>query len=90
MSAFRRYKAEPDYWMIDDENEEKKKEKDARRVNRIYNSIENQDELNLHGIETFPYMVNEDYHNYFRKMNFFAVFVFVLFAMTVSGTMYAL
>lgn len=90
MSAFRRYKAEPDYWMIDDENEEKKKEKDARRVNRIYNSIENQDELNVHGIETFSYMVNEDYHNYFRKMNFFAVFVFVLFVMTVSGTIYTL
>ena len=93
MSAFRRYKAEPDYWNIDEE--EKKKEKEeykevTRKINRIYNSIENHDELDVCGVETFPYMVHEDYHNYYRKMNFFAIFVFVLFMITVSGTIYTL
>ena len=61
MSVFRRYKAAPDYWMI----QEEEINTFSKEVNRIYNkSIDENDNFFI-GEETLPYMENDNYHNYF-------------------------
>ncbi len=87
MTTFRRYKAAPDYWMIDEEEETKRLSKE---VNRIYNKSIDENDLFASGEETLPYMENENYHEYFFKMKYFATFVCILFFLTVSGTIYTI
>jgi len=73
MTAFRRYKAAPDYWMIDDEEEETKLV--SKEVNRINNKSIDENLEFFAREETIPYMENENYHSYFLKMKYFAAFV---------------
>lgn len=87
MTTFRRYKAAPDYWMIDEEEETKRVSKE---VNRIYNKSIDENDVFASGEETLPYMENENYHEYFFKMKYFATFVCILFFLTVSGTIYTI
>ena len=87
MTTFRRYKAAPDYWMIDEEEETKRLSKE---VNRIYNKSIDENDVFASGEETLPYMENENYHEYFFKMKYFATFVCILFFLTVSGTIYTI
>ena len=68
MTTFRRYKAAPDYWMIDEEEETKRLSKE---VNRIYNKSIDENDVFASGEETLPYMENENYHEYFFKMKYF-------------------
>jgi len=88
MTAFRRYKAAPDYWMIDDEEEEKKLV--SKEVNRIYNNSIDENLDFFAREEALPYMENENYHSYFLKMKYFAAFVCILFFLTVSATIYTI
>ena len=83
MSVFRRYKAEPDYWMI---NEEEERNKD---VNRNYNNSIDEDNDETR-VEYSLFNINENYHNYLFKVNIFSYFFFVLFMLTVSYTIYTL
>ncbi len=93
MSAFRKYKAAPDYWMIDDEEEKRKEEQMKREEKRNYNSIYNDAiEVVLSNMEERPttHNMNENYHNYLFKIRLFSVFVFLIFMFTVSGTIYTI
>ena len=88
MSAFRRYKHAPDYWMLHDEEEETKLV--SKEVNRINNKSIDENLEFFAREETLPYMENENYHSYFLKMKYFATFVCILFFLTVSGTIYTI
>jgi hypothetical protein len=94
MAAFRKYKAAPDYWMIDDE-EEKGKEEQTRSggEKNNYNSFyDNTIEVILSHMEEKPseHNLTQNYHNNLFKITMFACFVFVLFMFTVSGTIYTI
>ena len=86
MSAFRRYKAEPDYWMIDDEDE-KEKEVEKKNYNTIYNNVIDVALSNMEENLSVD-MANEHHLVYLFKIRVFVCFVFVIFILTVSGTLY--
>ena len=92
MSAFRKYKAAPDYWMIDDE-EERISEQKGKEEKLNHNSIyQNTIEVILSHMEEKPseHNLTQNYHNNLFKITMFACFVFVLFMFTVSGTIYTI
>ena len=88
MSAFRRYKAEPDYWMIDDEDE-KEKEVEKKNYNTIYNNVIDVALSNMEENLSVD-MANEHHLVYLFKIRVFVCFVFVIFMFTVSGTLYTI
>ena len=93
MSTFRTYKAEPEYWMIDDEEEKKEEQKRSGEQKKNYNSFyDNTIEVILSHMEEKPseHNMSENYHNYLFKIRIFACLVFVIFMLTVSGTIYTL
>ena len=84
MSAFRRYNAESDYWL----EKERKKEEEKERMSeekKNYNSIDFNTLSNMEAAITIQDEL--DYNNLF-KFKIFAFFVFVIFTLTVSGTIY--
>ena len=83
MSAFRRYNAESDYWLERRNEEEKEKEKERKEEKKNYNSFD----IALSNMEAANPIQEIDHNNLF-KFKIFALFVFVIFTLTVSGTIY--